>query len=326
MHIKFLRLAALAVAMTAIFGADAFAQTYPSRPITLVVPFPAGSTTDLVGRILSEELSKAAGQQVVVDNRGGAGGGVGTEAVARAEGDGYTLLMGTIGTHSINPAVYAKINYDPIADFAPVIQFGTAPNVLVVNPNLPIKSVKELIAYIRERPGQVNYASSGNGTSNHLSGAMFAAREGLKATHVPYRGGAQAITDLLRGEVQFMFYHYLPLLPHIAEGKLRALAITSANRIDALPDVPVMKEAGMNDFEVSAWFGVWAPAKTPQDIVGKLNKTISGIINSPEVKKRLMIQGIDPVNGSPADLLALNKAELARWSKAVEDAGAKLQN
>lgn len=326
MPIKFLRLAALAAMLTVMSGAEAFAQNYPSRPITLVVPFPAGSTTDLVGRILSEELSKVAGQQVIIDNRGGAGGGVGTEAVARAEGDGYTLLMGTIGTHSINPAVYAKINYDPIADFAPVIQFGTAPNVLVVNPDLPVKSVKELIAYIRERPGQVNYASSGNGTSNHLSGAMFAAREGLKATHVPYRGGAQAITDLLRGEVQFMFYHYLPLLPHIAEGKLRALAITSANRIDALPDVPVMKEADMNDFEVSAWFGVWAPAKTPQDIVGKLNKTISGIINSPEVKKRLMIQGIDPVNGSPADLLALNKAELARWSKAVEDAGAKLQN
>lgn len=326
MPIKFLRLAALAAVLTVMSGAQAFAQNYPSRPITLVVPFPAGSTTDLVGRILSEELSKVAGQQVIIDNRGGAGGGVGTEAAARAEPDGYTLLMGTIGTHSINPAVYAKINYDPIADFAPVIQFGTAPNVLVVNPDLPVKSVKELIAYIRERPGQVNYASSGNGTSNHLSGAMFAAREGLKATHVPYRGGAQAITDLLRGEVQFMFYHYLPLLPHIAEGKLRALAITSANRIDALPDVPVMKEAGMNDFEVSAWFGVWAPAKTPQDIVGKLNKTISGIINSPEVKKRLMIQGIDPVNGSPADLLALNKAELARWSKAVEDAGAKLQN
>lgn len=326
MPIKFLRLAALAATLTVMSGAQAFAQNYPSRPITLVVPFPAGSTTDLVGRILSEELSKVAGQQVIIDNRGGAGGGVGTEAVARAEPDGYTLLMGTIGTHSINPAVYAKINYDPIADFAPIIQFGTAPNVLVVNPGLPVKSVKELIAYIRERPGQVNYASSGNGTSNHLSGAMFAAREGLKATHVPYRGGAQAITDLLRGEVQFMFYHYLPLLPHIAEGKLRALAITSTNRIDALPDVPVMKEAGMNDFEVSAWFGVWAPAKTPQDIVGKLNKTISGIINSPEVKKRLMIQGIDPVNGSPADLLALNKAELARWSKAVEDAGAKLQN
>jgi len=325
MRTGFLR--AISIAAIAIMPmAQAAAQTYPSRPITLVVPFPAGSTTDLVGRILSEELSKVGGQQVVIDNRGGAGGSVGTEAVARAEPDGYTLLMGTIGTHSINPAVYAKINYDPIADFAPIIQFGTAPNVLVVNPDLPVKSVKELITYIRERPGKVNYASSGNGTSNHLSGAMFAAREGLKATHVPYRGGAQAITDLLRGEVQFMFYHYLPLLPHIAEGKLRALAITSEKRIDALPDVPVMKEAGMNDFEVSAWFGVWAPAKTPQDIVSKLNKTISGIINSPEVKKRLMIQGIDPVNGSPADLLALNKAELARWSKAVEDAGAKLQN
>jgi tripartite-type tricarboxylate transporter receptor subunit TctC len=325
MRTSFLR--AIAVAAIAIVPmGQAVAQSYPARPVTLVVPFPAGSTTDLVGRILSEELAKSLGQNVVVDNRGGAGGGVGTESVARSAPDGYTLLMGTIGTHSINPAVYAKINYDPIADFAPIIQFGTAPNVLVVNPSLPVKSVKELIAYVRERPGQVNYASSGNGTSNHLSGAMFAAREGLKATHVPYRGGAQAITDLLRGEVQFMFYHYLPLLPHIAEGKLRAIAITSAKRIDALPDVPVMKEAGMEDFEVSAWFGVWAPAKTPDDVAGKLHTTISGIINSAEVKKKLVAQGIDPVNGSPADLLALNKAELARWSKAVEDAGAKLSN
>jgi tripartite-type tricarboxylate transporter receptor subunit TctC len=326
MRLHLRRLAMVVASAAILFDGEAVAQSYPARPVTLVVPFPAGSTTDLVGRILSEELAKSLAQNVVIDNRGGAGGGVGTESVARSAPDGYTLLMGTIGTHSINPAVYAKINYDPIADFAPIIQFGTAPNVLVVNPSLPVKSVKELIAYVRERPGQVNYASSGNGTSNHLSGAMFAAREGLKATHVPYRGGAQAITDLLRGEVQFMFYHYLPLLPHIAEGKLRAIAITSAKRIDALPDVPVMKEAGMEDFEVSAWFGVWAPAKTPDDVAGKLHTTISGIINSPEVRKKLVAQGIDPVNGSPADLLALNKAELARWSKAVEDAGAKLSN
>jgi tripartite-type tricarboxylate transporter receptor subunit TctC len=302
------------------------AQNFPSRPVTLVVPFPAGSTTDLVGRILSDELAKSLGQNVVVDNRGGAGGTIGTEAVARAAPDGYTLLMGTIGTHSINPAVYAKINYDPIADFAPIIQFGTAPNVLVVNPSLPVKSLKELVAYVRANPGKVNYGSSGNGTSNHLSGAMFAARNGLQTTHIPYRGGAQAITDLLRGETQFMFYHYLPLLPHIKEGKLRAIAITSASRIDALPDVPVMKEVGMDDFEVSAWFGVWAPAKTPADVVGKLNTIISGIINSPEVKKSLAMQGIDPVSGSPRDLLELNKRELARWSKAVADAGAKLAN
>ena len=301
------------------------AQPYPSKPITLLVPFPAGSTTDLVGRILSDELGKATGQTVVIDNRGGAGGGVGSEAVARSAPDGYTLLMGTIGTHSINPAVYAKINYDPIADFSPIIQFGTAPNVLVVHPDLPIKNVKDLIAYIRANPGKTNYGSSGNGTSNHLSGAMFVARNGLTAQHLPYRGGAQAITDLLRGEVQFMFYHYLPLLPHIAEGKLRALAITSASRISALPDVPTMKEAGLDDFEVSAWFGVYAPPKMPAPLQQKIHGAISGIINAPAVKASLIEQGIDPVTGTPEDLLALTKSEMARWSKVVEQAGAKLQ-
>jgi tripartite-type tricarboxylate transporter receptor subunit TctC len=318
-------LALLALTL-ALLPQAALAQSYPSKPITLIVPFPAGSTTDLVGRILSDELGKAIGQNVVIDNRGGAGGGLGSEAVARSAPDGYTLLMGTIGTHSINPAVYAKINYDPIADFSPIIQFGTAPNVLVVHPDLPIKSVKDLIEYIRANPGKVNYGSSGNGTSNHLSGAMFVARNGLKATHVPYRGGAQAITDLLRGEIQFMFYHYLPLLGHIKEGKLRAIANTNATRIEALPDVPVMKEAGMDDFEVSAWFGVYAPARTPPEVVQKLNQTILKIINTPDVKKSLLTQGIDPVAGSPEDLVKLNKAELARWAKAVEQAGAKLSN
>jgi tripartite-type tricarboxylate transporter receptor subunit TctC len=316
-------LGALFAAWTAV---SAQAQNFPSKPITLVVPFPAGSTTDLVGRILQDELSKALGQTVIVDNRGGAGGSVGSEAVARSTPDGYTLLMGTIGTHSINPAVYAKINYDPIKDFEPVIQFGTAPNVLVVHPDLPVKSVSDLIAYIKANPGKVNYGSSGNGTSNHLSGAMFVARNGLQATHIPYKGGAQAITDLLRGEIQFMFYHYLPLLGHINDGKLRAIANTNATRIAALPNVPVMKEAGMDDFEVSAWFGVWAPAKTPKDVVAKLNQAILKIINSPEVKKSLLAQGIDPVAGAPEDLLKLNQAELARWAKAVQQAGAKLSN
>jgi len=318
--------AAAAAVLLGLWIGGATAQTYPTKPVTLVVPFPAGSTTDLVGRILADELGKSTGQNVIVDNRAGAGGGIGTEAVARAAPDGYTLLMGTIGTHSINPAVYPKINYDPLADFAPIIEFGTAPNVLVVNPALPVHSVKELIDYIRARPGQINYASSGNGTSNHLSGAMFAAREGLKATHVPYRGGAQAITDLLRGEVQFMFYHYLPLLPHIREGKLRALAITNAGRIAALPDVPTMAQAGISDFEVSAWFGVYAPAKTSPEIIGRLNTTIARIMEAPEVRQNLITQGIDPVHGSPEDLRKLTASELARWAKAVELAGAKLQN
>ena len=315
----------LAVLLTVVAAPSlAPAQQYPSRPVTLVVPFPAGSTTDLVGRILADRMTEVIGQRVIVDNRGGAGGMVGSEAVARAEPDGYTLLMGTIGTHSINPYVYPKITYDPIADFSPIIQFGTAPNVLVVHPSLPVKTVKELIEYVRARPGQTNYASSGNGTSNHLSGAMFAAREGLKATHVAYRGGAQAITDLLRGEVQFMFYHYLPLLPHIAEGKLRAIAITSKERISALPDVPTMAQAGIADFEVSAWFAVYGPPKMPEPLVQKLNATITGIIQSPATKQSLIEQGIDPVSGSPQDLLALTKSEMARWQKAVELAGARL--
>jgi tripartite-type tricarboxylate transporter receptor subunit TctC len=288
------------------------AETFPSRPITLIVPFPAGSTTDLVGRIMANDLSKVIGQTIVVHNRGGAGGIVGTDAVALATPDGYTILMGTIGTHSINPAVYPKIPYDPVADFAPIIQFGTAPNVLVVNPKLPVRTVKELAEYIRAHPGQVNFGSSGNGTSNHLAGALFASRQKVKAVHIPYKGGAQAITDLIRGDVQFMFYHYLPMLPHIAEGTMRPLAITSAARIDALPNVPTMKEAGMNDFVISAWFGVYAPAKTPPEIVAKLHDAISKVINGPETKKSLMVQGLDPVNGTSDDLARLTKSEIAR--------------
>ena len=319
------RAACLALAITLLMTFAAFAQQYPARPITLVVPFPAGSTTDLVGRILADRLDHALGQRVVVDNRSGAGGVVGTEAVARAAPDGYTLLMGTIGTHAINPSVYPKIGYDPIADFTPIIQFGTAPNVLVVNPLLPVASVSELTAYIRARPGQVSYASSGNGTSNHLSGAMFVAREGLVATHIPYRGGAQAITDLIRGEVQFMFYHYLPLLPHIHEGKLRPLAITSAVRIAALPDVPTMAQAGVADFEVSAWFGVYAPANLPPPLADKLHGAIAAVINAPAVRQNLIDQGIDPINGTSQDLAALTKSEISRWAKAVELSGARLR-
>jgi len=321
------RLAAvmLVAVISALAGSSAAAQQYPTRPVTLIVPFPAGSTTDLVGRILADRLGEALGQRVVIDNRGGAGGMVGSEAAARSAPDGYTLLMGTIGTHSINPYVYPKVAYDPIADFSPIIQFGTAPNVLVVHPSLPVKTVKDLIEYVRARPGQTNYASSGNGTSNHLSGAMFAAREGLKASHVPYRGGAQAITDLLRGEVQFMFYHYLPLLPHIAEGKLRPLAVTSTERIAALPDVPTMAQAGMSDFEVSAWFGVYGPAGMSDELVQRLNTAIARILESPATRKSLIEQGIDPVHGSSKDLLTLTRSEMARWRKAVELAGARLQ-
>jgi tripartite-type tricarboxylate transporter receptor subunit TctC len=299
------------------------AQPYPNKPVRLVVPFPAGSTTDLVGRIYAHRLGERLGQQVVVENRGGAGGVVGTEAVARAAPDGYTLLMGTIGTHSINQSLYKSIPYDSLADFAPIAQFGTAPNVLVVHPSVPAKTLDELVAYAKQRPGQVNYGSLGSGTSNHLSGAYFVSRAGLEATHVPYRGGAQAIQDILRGDLTMMFYHYLPLLPHIQSGALRAVAITSAQRIPALPEVPTMGQAGMADFEVSAWFGVYAPAKTPAEIVARLNRETVAILATPEVRENLIAQGVDPVTGSPEDLIRLMRSEIKRWAKVVEISGAK---
>ncbi|MCC7272296.1 MAG: tripartite tricarboxylate transporter substrate binding protein [Alphaproteobacteria bacterium] len=314
----------LVVLAVVAWSAPPSAQTYPTRPVRLVVPFPAGSTTDLVGRILAAKLGPALGEQVLVDNRGGGGGTIGTEQVARSAPDGYTLLMGTIGTHSINPALYRKISYDAIKDFAPIAQFGTAPNVLVVNPAVPARTLKELIEYARTHPGEVNYGSSGNGTSNHLAGTLLAAREKLDMVHVPYRGGAQAIEGLLRGDLKFMFYHYLPLLPYVEDGKLRALAITGAERATALPDVPTMAQAGLDDFVVSAWFGVYAPAGTPAPIVARLHKEITGIIRSPEMRQSLLKQGIDPVTGTPEELTALMRSELARWARVVEIAGAKV--
>ncbi|WP_374450283.1 Bug family tripartite tricarboxylate transporter substrate binding protein [Stella sp.] len=319
------RLALACAAVVAMTG-GALAQAYPTKPIKLVVPFPAGSTTDLVGRILAQKLGPALGEQVVIDNRGGSGGTIGAEAVARSPADGYTLLMATIGTHAINPALYKKIPYDPVKDFAPIAQFGTAPNVLVVNPTVPVRTLAELVAYARAKPGELNYGSSGNGTSNHLSGAMLAAREKLDMVHVPYRGGAQAIEGLLRGDIRLMFYHYLPLLPFIEEGKLRPLAVTGAERVKskALEAVPTMAEAGMKDFVVSAWFGVYAPAGTPPAVVQRVNQAIRAVMATPEMRETLSKQGIDPLTGSPDDLDRLMKAEIVRWAAIVESAGARV--
>lgn len=315
----------LAAVFALVAGTAQAQQAYPSRPVTLVVPFPAGSTTDLVGRIFGEKLSQRLGQPVVVENIGGAGGINGALSVARAAPDGYRILMGTIGTHSINPALFKDLPYSPLKDFTPLAQFGTAPNVLVVNASLPVKSVTELIEYAKANPGKLNYGSSGIGTSNHLAGALFAARRGLDMVHIPSRGGAQAILDLVRGDIQTMFYHYLPLLPHIREGKLRALAVTSAQRIGALPDVPTMTELGFQDFVISAWFGVYGPADMPKPIVDRLNAEIVAILKDPEMQKTLFGQGVDPITGSPADLAALMRAELERWAKVAADANIKPQ-
>jgi tripartite-type tricarboxylate transporter receptor subunit TctC len=319
---RFIRFAVAIAASVGLMPGAASAQTYPSKPIALVVPFSPGSTTDILGRILAGKLSDNIGQRVIVDNRSGAGGNIGTEYVARAAPDGHTIVLGTVSTHAINASVYSKLPYDPIKDFAPIIEFGAVPQVLVVNASLPIKSVQDLIEYARARPGRVTFGSAGNGTTNHLSGALLGAREKLQMVHVPYRGGAQAITDLLANEIVFMFYPYAALLPHIRTGALRALGTTA--RIAALPDVPTLAEAKLADFEINAWFGVFAPAGTPKPIVDRLNAEMARIITDPAVQERLIQQGIDPVHGSPEDLAALQKTDLAKWRIAVEAAGAKL--
>ena len=306
-----------------IVSAAAVAQTFPSKPLRIVVRAPPGGTDDLLARLISQKMMDVLGQPMVTDYRTGAGGLVAWEYTAKAPPDGYTILLAASGLGAIK-TLRADATVDPWRDFAWISQVTSYQLIMVAHPSLPVKSVKELADYIRARPGQVNYASSGNGTSAHLSGAMFVGRESLKATHVPYRGGAQALTDLLRGEVQFMFYQVLPVLPHIAEGKLRALAIASGKRSAALPEVPTMEEAGIGDFDVSAWFGVYAPRKTSPDVVARLGATIVQIANAPEVQKTLVAQGIDPVSGRAEDLLALTKSEVARWAKVVEIAGARL--
>src|SRR4030095_4088305 len=247
----------------ALVASLACAQTYPTKPIRLVVPFPPGGATDILARAVAQKLTETWGQSVVVDNRPGAGGNIGTELVAKAAPDGYTLEMGTVGTHAINASLYAKIPFDHVKDIAAVILVAGVPNVLVVNPSVPVNSVQELIAYTKANPGKLNFASSGAGTSIHLSGELFKVMAGVKMTHVPYKGSAPALQDLLGGQVQLMFDNLPPSLPQIKAGKLRALAVTSLARAPALPDVPTLSESGLPGFDASSWFGILAPAGTP---------------------------------------------------------------
>jgi tripartite-type tricarboxylate transporter receptor subunit TctC len=304
----------------AIAGAEA--QQYPTKSIRLVVPFTPGGTTDILARTVGQKLSESWGQQVVIDNRPGAGGNIGTEIVAKAPPDGYTLLMGTISTHAINASLYKKLAFDPVKDFAPLTRIGRLPNILVVHPSLPVKSVKELIALAKSKPGDLSFASSGSGTSLHLSGELFKMMAGIEMVHVPYKGSSPALTDLLGGQVKVMFDNLPTALPHVKAGKLRALAVTAAKRSPTLPEVPTVAESGLPEFDVSSWFAMFAPAKTPPEIVAKLNGEIVKILNSADVKEKLAQHGVEPAPTSPEELAAFAKAETEKWGKVVKATGA----
>jgi tripartite-type tricarboxylate transporter receptor subunit TctC len=304
--------------------ANAQTPAYPTKPIRLVVPFPAGGATDIFAREVAKHLTETWGQSVVVDNRPGAGGNIGSELVAKAPPDGYTLEMGTVGTHAINASLYSKMPYDHVKDFVPVILVAGVPNVLVVNPSVPVNSVQELIAYAKANPGKLNFASSGSGTSIHLSGELFKVMAGVQMTHVPYKGSAPALQDLLGGQVQLMFDNLPPSLPQIKAGKLRALAVTSATRAPALPDTPTVAESGLPGFEASSWFGVLAPAGTSPAIVAKLNAEIAKWLASPEAKEKLAAVGANIGGGTPEDFARHIQSETAKWAKVVKESGAKV--
>jgi tripartite-type tricarboxylate transporter receptor subunit TctC len=315
---------ALALVIASLVTPLAGAQpAYPSKPVRLVVPFPAAGTTDLLARAAAQKLFEAWGQQVIVDNRPGAAGNIGAELVAKAPPDGYTLLMGTVGTHAINTSLYAKMPYDHVKDFTPVILVAGVPNVLVVNPGVPVNSVAELIAYAKANPGKLNFASSGSGTSIHLSGELFKTMTGVQITHVPYKGSAPALTDLIGGQVQLMFDNLPSSLAFIKAGKLRALAVTGATRAAALPETPTVADT-LPGFEASSWFGILAPAGTPRDIVLKINGEVAKWLASPDAREKLAAQGANVASGSPEDFAKHIQAETAKWAKVVKESGAKV--
>jgi tripartite-type tricarboxylate transporter receptor subunit TctC len=314
--------AGAAVGLLSLAPLAAQAQAFPTKAITIVVPFSAGGTTDILARVIGQYMSKDLGQPVIVDNRAGAGGNIGAQAVARAAPDGYTLLMGTVGTHAINQSLYKKMSFDPIKDFAPLSRVALVPNLLVANPSQPFKNVKEMIAYAKANPGKVTFGSSGNGSSIHLSGELFKHMAGVDMQHVAYRGSAPAVTDLLGGQIAVMFDNMPSAIGHVKSGKLRPLAVTTPKRSPALPDVPTIAEAGVPGYEATSWFGLLAPAKTPAAVVTKLNASILKALADPEVKKKLAEQGAEPYGEKPDQFAAFIQSETAKWGKIVKQSGA----
>jgi tripartite-type tricarboxylate transporter receptor subunit TctC len=309
-----------AAAAVALAGVSAQAQDYPTKPIRFIVPAAAGGPTDITARLLAERMSVTLGQPVIVEPRPGAGGNLGAELVARAAPDGYTILMATIGTHAINQTLFKHLPFDPINDFTPVSQVVQYPLLLVVNPNVPVKSVKELIAYAKTNPGKLNRASGGNGTSMHLSGELFVHQAGIDMPHVPYKGSAPALSDLIGDHVQVMFDSMITALPLVKGGQLRALAVTGKERSPVVPDLPTVSEAGLPGYSAVGWIGVVAPAHTPPAVVEKLNVAIVKALADPDLSQKLIAQAAEPVGSTPTEFATFIRAETDKWAKAVHNA------
>ena len=316
---------ALAALVTTLAAACAFAQAYPTKPIRVIVPFPPGGAVDFYARVVQPPLSELLGQQIVIENKVGASGMVGAEAVAKSAPDGYTLLLGNIASLAINVGIYPKMAYDPLKDFTPVIRTVDVNYVLVVHPSLPVKTVAELVAYAKANPGKLSYGSAGSGSLPHLGTELFKAQTGTDMVHIPYKGGGPMVTDLLGGNVQLVIADQANLMPHVQSGKLRALAVATPRRSPNAPDLPTIAESGLAGFDATAWQGLVGPAGLPPDVVKRLNDAFNQVMAMPAVREKLLGGGLEPVGGTPEQFRAFIASEIAKWTKISKDVGAKAE-
>ena len=311
--------------VTASLCSNASAQpAYPNKPIRIIVAYTPAGTTDILARALGQKFTEAWSQPVLVDNRPGANGNIGTEVAAKATADGYTLLMGTAATHGVNPSLYAKLQFDAVKDFAPISLTAVVPNILVVNNALPVKSMRELVTYAKANPGKLAHGSPGLGSTGHMSAELFKSMTGVQITHVPYKGSAPTLQDLIGGQIQVVIDNIPPYLPQVQAGKIRALAVTTAKRSPAAPDLPTMEEAGLKGYDASSWFGLFAPAGTPRDVVTKISVESQRILNLPDVRERLLGLGAQPVGGTPEEFARFVQSEIAKWAGVIRAANIKL--
>jgi tripartite-type tricarboxylate transporter receptor subunit TctC len=299
------------------------AQPYPSKPIRFVVPYPAGGPLDTVARLLGQKVSESTKQPVIVDNKPGAGGSIGADAVAKAPPDGYTILMGAVATHAINPTLYASMPYDAIRDFIPVTQVASTPNVLVVNPSVPADNVREFVAYAKANPGKLNFGSGSTGSAGHLAGELFKTMAGIDMTHVPYKGAAPALNDLIGGQIQLMFDNLASSLAQVRAGRIKALAVTTAQRSAFAPEIPTISESGLPGFDISTWFGIFVPAGTPREAVDRLHAEFTRALAAPDIREKMLALGAEPVGSKPEEFAAYIRAEADKYARVIRASGAR---